>query len=210
MTGDDWRVDVELDDAEHGYTLGERLRALALDDEARRRLGRHVIVSRSGSRLFVYAGTREEADEAARVVQDVLRADRLTGEVRVRRWHPDARDWEDADVPLPRTEAERADEIERLEERNLAHAEARGAYDWMVYANATDHAAAVRLERELRELSGWQLSVRRLWRYLIVGVLSEEQANELTSLIFERYPGTEVALEPVVDDPSFVLARTLF
>jgi hypothetical protein len=206
MTGDDWRVDVELDDEEHGYMLGERLRALDLDDEARKRLGQRVIVSRTGSTLFLYTTSRTQADEAARVVRELVSADRLTAEVRILRWHPDAREWEDADVPLPRTEAERAEEHERLEERHRADVEAGGAYDWVVDAIASDHPSAVTLERQLRQR---QLPVRRVWRYLIIGALGEEQANEIGSLILELAPGTEVGVEPVVDEPSFVLARAL-
>jgi hypothetical protein len=45
---DEFRVEVELDDDEHGYSTGERLRALDLDDEARERLGSMVMVTRDG------------------------------------------------------------------------------------------------------------------------------------------------------------------
>ena len=49
---DGFRVEVELDDDEHGYSIRERLRALDLDDRARERLGRGVLVTRDGPRLF--------------------------------------------------------------------------------------------------------------------------------------------------------------
>ena len=88
VADEDWRVEVELDDEQHGYSLGERLRALDLDDEARKRLGRQVIVTRDGSRLFLYTETRDEADEAARVVQELASDDRLTVELHTTRWHP--------------------------------------------------------------------------------------------------------------------------
>ena len=50
--GKDFRVEVEFDDGEYGYSLWERLRALHLDNEARRRLGELVVVTRDGSGLF--------------------------------------------------------------------------------------------------------------------------------------------------------------
>ena len=53
MADEDWRIEVELDDEEQGYSLMERLRAGDLDDEARARLGERVVVSRDGSRLFL-------------------------------------------------------------------------------------------------------------------------------------------------------------
>jgi hypothetical protein len=55
---EDRRVEVELSDEERGYSFGERLRALDLDDDARKRLGSRVIVTRDGSKLFLYTRTR--------------------------------------------------------------------------------------------------------------------------------------------------------
>ena len=49
---EDFRVEVDLDDDAHGYPLRERLRALNLDDEARARLGRNVVVTRDGPRIL--------------------------------------------------------------------------------------------------------------------------------------------------------------
>ena len=58
MSKDEWRVEIDLDDEQHGYGLGERFRSHDLDDEARKRLGRRAIVSRDGPRVFLYTGTR--------------------------------------------------------------------------------------------------------------------------------------------------------
>ena len=116
MTQDEFRVEVELDDEGHGFSLGERLRAFDLDEEARARLGSRVIVTRDGSHLFLYANTRESCAEAERVVRELLAEDDLSAEVRSTRWHPVARDWKDADEPLPETpEALAAEEREREE-----------------------------------------------------------------------------------------------
>ena len=69
-TEDEFRVEVELDDDEHHLTLGERLRAVDLDDEARERLGSRVIVTRDGSHLFLYANSQASCEEAERVVSE--------------------------------------------------------------------------------------------------------------------------------------------
>jgi hypothetical protein len=63
---DDWRVQVELDDEAHGHPLAERLRALDLDDDARKRLGGDVIVTRDGTRIYLYAADEQAAREAER------------------------------------------------------------------------------------------------------------------------------------------------
>jgi len=92
----EWRVEVDLDDERHGYSLGERLRAHDLDDEARKRLGRGVLVTRDGPRLYIYATAEAAAREAERVVRELLDADRLTADVTVTRWDEERGAWVDA------------------------------------------------------------------------------------------------------------------
>jgi hypothetical protein len=200
VAGEDWRVEVELKDQEHGYSLGERLRALDLDDDARERLGRRVIVTRDGSKLFLYTTTEAEANEAARVVQELAAADRLTPEIRTTRWHPVEEAWEDASVPLPRTETEREREFEQRE----AQAEATGDYDWYVHVRAPDRTAADDLERRLRDRD---FSVERRWRYLTIGAASQEQAEEIAATVRDELPHAEVELEPSRDVPATLFVR---
>jgi hypothetical protein len=111
MTEDEFRVEVDLDEPEHGLGLGERLRALDLDEQARERLGGPATVTRDGSHLFVYTASREAAAEAARALREVLAEDELSGEIRTTRWHPIAEEWKDAVEPLPADEEARAAEL---------------------------------------------------------------------------------------------------
>jgi hypothetical protein len=206
---DEWRVEVELDDAEEGYGLGERLRSRDLDDDARRRLGERVYVSRDGSRLFLYAGTEAAAREAERVSRELLAAEGLTAEIAVTRWHPIQEEWEDASVPLPQTEAEIEAERDRLEQREQREAAEDRAYDWLVKAQLPSRSDAVELQREL---AGEGHQVRRLWRYVEVGALTEERAGELAESVRERVPtDTEVWVDANADevpDPVFVYLET--
>jgi hypothetical protein len=207
VADEDWRVEVELDDEEHGYSLGERLRALDLDDEARKALGSRVVVTRDGSKLFLYTSRQDEADEAARLVRDLLRVDDLTAEVRTTRWHPVEEAWEDSSVPLPQSGAEEERERERLEDRERREVEAGGEYDWRVHVRAPDSSEAERLEQLLR---GRALPVERRWRYLTIGALTNEQADELAAWIHDDLPEAEIEIQPTLDgpDPLFVLIRS--
>ena len=119
-TESEFRVEVALAEEGHGRSLGERLRAHDLDDEARERLGSRVIVTRDGPHLFLYANSRESCAEAERVVRELVEADGLTASVRATRWHPVAEEWKGADEPLPDTpealEAEQRTHDERADE----------------------------------------------------------------------------------------------
>jgi hypothetical protein len=201
VNGEEWRVEVELDDEQHGYGLGERLRAHDLDNEARKRLGRRVAVTRDGSRLFLYAAAEDQAGEAERVVRELLAADGLTAEIGATRWHPVEEAWKDASIPLPHTEEEVQEELRRKEE---AEAEAESSYDWLVKIDVPTRSEAAELAERLRA-EGWR--VHRLWRYVEVDALIREQADELAAGLRDELRDVNVWVEANPDDlpnPVFV------
>lgn len=111
MRDSEFRVQVDLESDEGGLSLGDRLRSHDLDDDARKRLGGSVIVTRDGARMFIYAGTAEGAAEAESVVRELADAEGLGAEITVTRWHPIAAAWKDASEPLPESEEQRAAEL---------------------------------------------------------------------------------------------------
>jgi hypothetical protein len=197
MGSDDFRVEVELDDEEYGYSLWERLRALHLDDEARRRLGPSVVVTRDGSRLFLYAADERRVREADNVVRQLVDEDSLTAEIRVTRWHPIEEEWEDISVPLPRTPKEERAEYEARVAEEAREAADEGQYDWQVVAHLGSRDDAVDLARRL-EREG--LPVAHRWRYVVVGVLTEEAAEELADRLRREVPDADLEVDASLDD----------
>lgn len=171
---DEWRVEVALEVEDAGRSLSERLHALTLDNEARRRLGGSVIVTRDGPHLFAYAWHEEGAQEAERVLRDLMEEDGLSGRVAVRRWDPEAEEWRDAGEPAAGAEAsaedrrrERAGEVERHEAKH---------YPWEVVIDLPD----LRTTRELGdELIKRGLPVKRRFKYILIGAETEDAAIEL-------------------------------
>jgi hypothetical protein len=205
---DEWRVEIDLDDEEHGLGLGERLRARDLDDEARKRLGRRAVVTRDGSHLFLYTGSEQEAAEAERVARELIAADELTAEITVTRWHPVAEEWLDATIPLPQSEAENREETRLKEKHELEEVAEEGSYDWLVKVELPTRSEAMQVEERLRKEG---LPVHRRWRYLTVDVLTDERANELGSRLRDELPDAEVWVEANPDDipsPAFVLLES--
>jgi hypothetical protein len=192
MADEDWRVEADVDDEDHAATIGERLRALALEDDSRKRLGRAIVVTRDGSRVFAYAQDEDGAREAERVIRELLTETGALGEVRVMRWHPDEAAWEDASVPLPATEQERQAERARHTAEEIQEAAEEGTYDWIVRV----HLAHRKDARELADrLAAEGMPVDRRWHYVAVGALTEEHAEQLaTRLRGELPPKTEVSL----------------
>jgi hypothetical protein len=120
VASDEFRLEIDLHDVLHG--LGDRLRALDLDDDVAERLGDRVIVTRDGERMYVYTESADAAREAERVVNEVLAEDGLSAVIRRRRWNPSERFWQDADEPLTASEDARPpDYARRASEEGVPH-----------------------------------------------------------------------------------------
>jgi hypothetical protein len=202
---DEWRVEIDLDDEAHGFGLGERLRAHDLDDEARKRLGQRIVVTRDGPHVFLYAGDEAGAHQAELVARELVATDDLSADITVTRWHPLEEEWLDASIPLPRTQEEQEEELERREETERQE----GTYDWLVKIDMPSRSEAEKLEELLQ---GEGLSVHRRWRYLTVDIATEEHANELASRLRDLAPAdAEVSVETNPYDiptPVFVLLES--
>lgn len=203
---EEWRVEVHLEDEGHGLTLGDRLKSLDLDDEARKRLGERVIVTRDGSRMFLYTGGEETAREAERVARDLAAGDDLEAKTRITRWHPDEEEWVDPSAPIPQSEAERVAEHREHEEHEKREAAATGRNEWELRVDLDSLGET----RELSErLDDKGIEHHRRWKHLLIPAATEEQAAELADRVREVAPGeTEIHVEPApgsIPHPAFVV-----
>jgi hypothetical protein len=202
---DEWRVEVALDKEQQGESLGERLHAAQLDDEARKRLGGSVIVTRDGRFLFLYAWHEESAREAERVARDLMEQDKLTGQVRLMRWHPVAEEWKNADEELPDEDAEVAAEMREAEQAGREELREGGEYPWEVMIDLPHLRDTLAVANKLR---GEGLPVKRRFRYLLVGAETEDDAIELGKRLEGEVPeGSHVGIRGNPDNmplPSFV------
>ena len=207
---DEWRVEVDLEADEHGLSLGERLKSLDLDDEARKRLGGSVVVTRDGPRLFAYAWHEQGAQEAERVIRDLMEEEGLAGRVSVMRWHPVADAWRPAGEPLPDSETELGAEQRESERAGEAEHTQTGEYPWEVVIDLPDPRSTRELAEKLR---GQGLPVKRRFKYLLVGQPTEEKAVELGRSFKGNVPdGSHVSVRGNPHDmpsPGFVLLGSL-
>ncbi|MDX6606157.1 MAG: hypothetical protein QOD14_697 [Solirubrobacterales bacterium] len=202
---DEWRVEVALDKEQHLDSLSDRLHELQLDNEARKRLGGSVIVTRDGRFLFIYAWHEESAQEAERVVKDIMDHEKLIGQVRLMRWHPVAEEWKDADESLPDDEAALAEEMQEHEREGTSEAHRYGEYGWEVVIDLPHIRDTLPLAKKLRDEG---LPVKRRFRYLLVGAATEDDAIELGKRLEGEVPeGSHVGVRGNPDDmplPAFV------
>jgi hypothetical protein len=177
---DDWRVTISMSGA------GEQPVPLSqTEEDIRRQVGRGVAVGAGDAQIFMYAGTEAAARDAERTARDVLAGHGIAAESAVHRWHPIEEQWENPDVPVPQTEAERQAEHQRLEDAETAESLATGKAQWHVRVELGSHHHAVMLARTL-ENEGRAL-VRR-WKFLVVGASNEDQARELARQIMQEAP----------------------
>lgn len=195
---EEFRVEVELEREEDALAVGEQLRALELNDEAKALLGPALMVTQDGPHVFLYAAGEAEAREAEEVVRRVVGAEEMTAELRVTRWHPVEEAWKDASLPLPSTPEEEATEYAAREVAEEQEAEIEGEYDWHVVVHLPSRHEAAELAKQL---GADGVHVTRRWRYVVAGVLTEERADELADRLRAELPAdADVRIEVDLSD----------
>jgi hypothetical protein len=190
---DDWRLEVDFDDTAHIGSLVEQLDARELEHELSNAFHDRVIVSRNDDVVFLYAGTREQADAARDLVLSLARQHDWKLDAEVTHWHPIADEWKDPDLPLPDNDAARKAEheeliaAERRQTEESGHPEYEVRVDLPSFHQASEFADTLRSE---------DLPVVHRWRFLLIGVPDEDSGKELVERIEEQAPpGSKVCLE---------------
>jgi len=190
---DDWRLQIDILDDAHATKLGEHLSARELEHDLSEDFEDRVIVSRDGTRLFLYAGSREQVEAAGAVVEKIAAENEWTIDSRLRRWHPGAEDWENPDEPLPASDADALEEHEALIASERGHSERSGEPEYEVRVDLPSHREAVEFAERL-EAEG--IPAVRRWKYLVVGATDEDSAKALAARLETEAPsGSEVTAE---------------
>jgi hypothetical protein len=202
---DDWRLQAGLFDDGAARELTERLAAERLGENVETAFGDQLIVSVDGPDVFCYAGDRAQAELAADAIRTIAAERGWDVELRVERWHPTAEEWEDADVPLPTTDAELAAEHARRVAKEREESAERGYAEYEVKIQCSTHRETVELAERLREEG---LPLLRRWRYLLIGASDEDAANALADRLRAEAPAGSTVVAEVSqraawdDDPS--------
>jgi hypothetical protein len=208
-TQDEWRVEVKLPGG-HGLPLSESLAAVELDAEARRELGGQVILTSEGDSIFAYARNEVAARAAEAEIRKLAAENELEASISLTRWHPIEEDWKDVATPMPSTPEEQAAEKARHEAAEVAEEEESGEFDWEVAIHVESLGDMRDLDQKLRDQG---MKVHRRWKYLMVGALTEEKAEQLAEKLRPLVPeGAEVEVLVNPDDlpnPMFVAIGAL-
>jgi hypothetical protein len=183
---DDWRLQIDLDDAGIGGEISDHLRAEELEHDLKTSFADRVIVSNEGERIFLYAGDRDQLEKARQVVQGQLDQKGWDATFDLRHWHEEAEDWEDPDAPEPTTAAEKTAERERLmQTEDEETAERGGLAEFEVRVEFPSHGEARDFAKKLEDEG---LEPVRRWRYMVVGAADEDAANALADRIRAEAP----------------------
>ena len=187
---DDWRIRIELEE-EHAEGLLDRL-GLDLGSEARHLAdelqGRRLVVSRDDETLFVYAGSRAEAERAHDVIEAQLREDGAEARVgRIEHWLADEDRWDDEPPQEFDAEQEVRDE---------------GLSPWEVRVEASSPQEAQALGDKLQAEGH---GVVRRHTYVLVGAATEEEARELAKRLHgEAEASGELVYETLPQNPFVI------
>ena len=187
---DDWRIRIDVAE-EHAEGLLERL-GLDLGSEARELAdelkGRRLAVARDDDTIFVYAGSRAEAETARSIVDAELREAGTEARIGpIEHWLTHEDRWDDE--PPETFEPEQ----EVLEQ---------GLSPWEVRLEAASPEEAQTLARKL-EAEGY--SVVRRYTFVLVGAESEDAAQELAKRLHgEAEASGELVYEALPQNPFVI------
>jgi hypothetical protein len=185
MAHDDWRIRVELPHKGEAHGFFDRLTQPAPAWELERELrNARLPVSRDDDTVFIYADTARQAELARSVLErELAEADIRPLYMTVEHWIGDENRWDDEE-PSPGYEEEVLE---------------RGFAPWEVRVELPSHDEAEELANRL-EAEGYE-PVRR-WKYLVVGVRTREEADELAKRLHgDVEPGGEVVWEAYPTNP---------
>ncbi len=190
---EDWRLRVDLHEDGHARALTEHLSDSGLEHELESTFGDRVAVSRDGAGVFCYTGTRQQAQEAERLIHSLAAQHGWHIDAELTRWHPAAEEWEDPDKPLPEDSAGRVAERAELMERENQEARDRGHPEFEVRVQCASHGDAVQFAEQLRDLG---LPIVQRWKYLLIAAENEDSAKALAErLRLEAPAGSTVTAE---------------
>ena len=190
---DEWRLQIDIEDDAHATALGEHLGARELEHDLSEVFEDRVIVSRDGTRLFLYAGSREQVEAVGALVDKAAAENNWKISSRLRRWHPEAEDWENPDAPLPQSPESAEDEREARIVAERSRAERTGEPEYEVRVDFPSHQDAVAFAKKLEDEG---VPAVRRWKYVVVGATDEESARELAVRLAAEAPeGSEIKTE---------------
>lgn len=190
---DEWRLQVDPRDPQHAQALTERLQAHELQRDLSDAFDDKVIVTRDDARVFLYAGSKEQAESARELILALAKQHRWNLDLDLKRWHPAAEDWEDPDRALPASDSAVEAEHEELIAAERTQAEERGYPEFEVRVDLPSRHEAEQFAERLRSEG---LPAVHRWKYLLVGAADEDSAKALAERIRSEAPeGSEVSVE---------------
>ncbi|MGN6202931.1 MAG: hypothetical protein ACTHNY_11080 [Solirubrobacterales bacterium] len=189
---DDWRLQIDFVEKNFADGLHDRLDAEELEHDLSRAFQDRVIVSNTGTTVFLYAGDREQAEKAQRLVERLTAEEGEEVKLSFTRWHPEAEEWRPADEPLPQDAEDRAAEHAARVARERQESEANGP-EYEVRIDLPSHREASEFAERLQAEG---LPTVHRWKYVLVGATDEDSANALAERIRGEAPaGSSVAVE---------------
>jgi hypothetical protein len=173
---DEWRLQVDFIADGRLDALQDRLDAEELEHDLSEAFEDRVIVSRNETTIFLYAGSKDQAERARSLIERLCKENEEEVTIDFRRWHPIAEDWKPADEPLPDDSDEQRAERQEAIERELKETEERDYPEFEVRIDLPSRDEAERFAEQLRAEG---LPVVHRWKFLLVGAIDEEHAKEL-------------------------------
>ena len=189
---DDWRLHIDLHDEGTAHRLGERLQAEELEHDLERSFADKVVVSIDGNDVFCYAGSREQAEAAQRLIEQLIADQQWTADIELLHWHPEAERWERPDEAMPAGDEQLATEhAERIADEQAESTE-QGYPEYEIRIQCNSHHDA---RQVVHRLESEQIPSIHRWSVVLIGVNDLDSGERLAQQLRGELPGVEITVE---------------
>ena len=190
---DDWRLRIDMHDSGDARGLTRALEEHEHESADSRSIHDKIVVSHDGDDVFCYAGTREQAEDVRQMIAAIAAEHGWEPDYELMHWHPTAEQWEDADKPLPETDAQLAAERQQRIASEDVDSAAEGYPEFEVRVQCSSRHEASQLVDKLE-----QEGIPAIHRSnaVLVGANDEDSANVLAERLRGEVPaGSTVTVE---------------
>jgi hypothetical protein len=190
---DDWRLRIDMHESGDARALTRALEEHGHESADSRSIHDKVVVSHDGDDVFCYTGTREQAEEVRETIVRLATEHNWQPVYELMHWHPTAEQWEDADKPLPETDAQRAAEHRQRIVNEDADSATEGYPEFEVRVQCGSRHEASELVDRLEQEG---IPAMHRSNAVLVGANDEDGANALAERLRAEAPaGSTVTVE---------------
>jgi hypothetical protein len=181
---ENWRLAIDLREDGHARALIDRLEAVELKHDLASSFHDQVFLDRHGAEVRAYSSDQVQAEKVEELVNSLADKHGWQIETKLFEWDEAETEWVATSKDISH-DARHGAAHKKVISDERASSLAHGYPDWEVKVECPSHHDVLALSETLTKEN---ISNAHRWRYLVIGALDEDQANQLAERVRKEAP----------------------